>query len=101
MNIDLDRTVDPMVQGECLSHLHKATIESENCGRNFLRVLEAEVDPAIKELSSCLLYPDSSASELDQCLQKFEAAISSLRLAQRTLQGCMDKVRTASDKLFK
>src|SRR5262249_4626947 len=58
--VDPERTVDPVKHGGLLSTLHKATIESENFGRAFLRILEGEVEPAIKELSSCLLYPDTS-----------------------------------------
>jgi Tfp pilus assembly protein PilF len=99
--VDLDRTVDPMVHAELLSNLHRATIESETCGRRFLEVLEGEIEPAIKELSSALLYPDTSANELDQCVQKFETAIASMRLAQKTLQTSIDRVRAVGEKLFK
>src|SRR5262249_2511917 len=70
--LDPDRTVDPNVHGSLLTNLHKATIDSENCGRDFLKILEDQIEPAIKDLSSCLLYPDSPTSELDQCVQKFE-----------------------------
>ena len=97
--IDPAKTVDPMVQGNLLSSLHKATIESENYGRNFLKVLESEIEPAIKDLSSCLLYPDTSLSELDHCVQKFEAAIQSMRSAQRILQNSIEKVRSLGDRL--
>jgi Tfp pilus assembly protein PilF len=97
--VDPNRTVDPMVHGNLLSGLHKATIESENSGRNFLKILEGEIEPAIKELSSCLLYPDTSLSELDQCIQKFEAALQSIRSAQRSMQGSIEKVRTLGDRL--
>jgi tetratricopeptide (TPR) repeat protein len=99
--VDLDRTVDPTAQGELLTTLHRATIDSENSGRHFLKILLEEIEPAIKELSSALLYPDTSATELDQCVQKFEAAIASMRTAQRTLQVSIDKVRTMGEQLFK
>jgi Tfp pilus assembly protein PilF len=94
-----DRVVDPMVHGNLLSNLHKATIESETCGRDFLKILEGEIEPAIKELSSCLLYPDTSLNEFDQCVQKFEAAIQSMRNAQRSLQGSIEKIRTLGGRL--
>jgi Flp pilus assembly protein TadD len=99
--LDPERTVDPTVQGGLLSSLHKATIDSETQGRNFLKVLEVEIEPAIKELSTCLLYPDSSAGELSECLQKFEAAIASMRGAQRNLQSSLERVRNLGDKLLK
>jgi tetratricopeptide (TPR) repeat protein len=97
--VNPDRIVDAVVHGNLLTSLHKATIESENHGRDFLKILEGEIEPAIKELSSCLLYPDTSLNELDQCVQKFEAAIQSMRNAQRGLQGSIEKVRTLGDKL--
>jgi tetratricopeptide (TPR) repeat protein len=97
--IDPERVVDPMVQGNLLSTLHKATIESESYGRHFLQILESEIEPAIKELSSCLLYPDTSLTEMDQCVQKFEVAIQSMRTAQRSLQNSIEKIRTLGDRL--
>jgi Tfp pilus assembly protein PilF len=97
--IDPEKMVDPMVHGNLLSTLHKATIESESYGRSFLKILEGEIEPAIKELSSCLLYPDTSLTELDQCVQKFEVAIQSMRTAQRSLQNSIEKIRTLGDRL--
>jgi tetratricopeptide (TPR) repeat protein len=100
-DIDPERTVDPNTHGALLSNLHKATIESENNGRNFLKILESEVEPAIKDLSSCLLYADSSRTELDQRVQKFESAMQSIRSAQRSLQTSMDQVRSLGERLIK
>jgi tetratricopeptide (TPR) repeat protein len=101
LSLDPDRMVDPTIHGSLLSLLHKATIESDTHGRSFLRILEDEIEPAIKELSSCLLYPDTSSTELDNCVQKFEAAMASMRTAQRHLQTSMDRVRTVGEQLLK
>ena len=95
------RQVDPLVQGSLLSILHKATIDSDSQGRHFLQILEDEIEPAIKELSSCLLYPDVSATELDHCVQKFEDAMANMRSAQRTLQTSVERVRTVGEQLLK
>jgi tetratricopeptide (TPR) repeat protein len=100
-NVDLERTIDPVTQGELLTNLHRATIESENFSRQFLKVVEGEIEPALKELSSCLLYPDSTISELDQCVLKFEEAIASMRSAQRSIQLSMERVRSLGDRFFK
>jgi tetratricopeptide (TPR) repeat protein len=99
--LDPERTVDPNVHGSLLTNLHKATIDSENCGRDFLKILEDQIEPAIKDLSSCLLYPDGPTSELDQCVQKFENAIQRMRSAQTSLQSSMEKVRNIGEKLLK
>ena len=98
--LDPERTVDPNLHGALLTTLHRATIETENHGRSFLQILEKEIEPAIKELSSCLLYPDSSVSELDECVQKFESAMQSMRSAQRSLQSSMDQVRAMGERLI-
>jgi len=99
--LDPERIVDPTLHAALLSTLHKATIESEGHGRGFLKILESEIEPAIKELSSCLLYPDSSATEIDACVQKFESAIANMRSIQRSLQHTMERVRTVGDQLLK
>jgi predicted Zn-dependent protease len=99
--LDPKRVVDPNIHGGLLNNLHRATIESENHSRSFLQILEKEIEPAIKELSSCLLYPDKSVGELDDCVQKFEAAVHSIRSAQRSLQTSMEQVRSLGDRLIK
>lgn len=99
--IDPERLVDPHVHGTILTTLHRATIESESQGRHFLKILESEIEPAIKVLSSCLLYPDSSATELEHCTQKFESAVASMRAAQSALENCMGRVRSLGEQLLK
>jgi Flp pilus assembly protein TadD len=99
--VDPERIVDPGAHGPMLSSVHKATIESDNQGRNFLKILESEIEPAIKELSSCLLYPDNSASELSQCVEKFENAVADMRTAQDSLQASIERVRVLGEQLLK
>jgi Tfp pilus assembly protein PilF/exonuclease VII small subunit len=99
--IDVHRTIDPHTHNVLLTTLHKATIESESLGRSFVKILESEIEPAIKELSTCLLYPDSSSGELDHCVQKFETAIAAMQSAQRTLQTSMERVRVLGQQLLK
>jgi len=99
--IDPERLVDPQAHGPMLNALHNATIESENQGRNLLKILLGEIEPAIKELSNCMLHPDHTASELDQCIQKFEQAVSTLRSAQDNLAHGVDRVRAVGEQLIK
>jgi Flp pilus assembly protein TadD len=99
--LDPHRTVDPNIHGTLLTNVHQATIESENQGRYFLQILEKEVEPAIKELSSYLLYPESAAGGLEDCVQKFENALQSMRSTQRSLQSSVEQIRIAGEKLMK
>ena len=97
--IDPHRVIDPDLHGLLLNSLHKATIESENHGRHFFRLVEEEIEPVIKELSSCLIAPDVSISVLDACIQKFEDALVHVKSARENLQGSIERVRILGDKL--
>jgi tetratricopeptide (TPR) repeat protein len=99
-NLDPERQVDPELHGTLLTGLHRATIESEANGRTLLNILEKEIEPAVKLLSTCLLYPNSTVTELDLCMQKVEAAITSMRNAQRSLEGSIERIRGSGDKLL-
>jgi tetratricopeptide (TPR) repeat protein len=99
--LDPERLVDPNIHASLLTAMHKNTIEADGSARQFMELLEAEIEPAIKELSTCLLYPEGSVNELDQCVQKFETAINRMRAVQRTLQSNVDKIRTGGDRMLK
>jgi Tfp pilus assembly protein PilF len=98
--VNLERNLDPVIDGPVLTALHKATIVSENYGRDFLKILEHDVEPAIKELSSTLLYAEKSTGELGDKLERFETAMASLRGMQKNLQLSMKKLREISDRLL-
>jgi tetratricopeptide (TPR) repeat protein len=98
--IDPNRVVDPQQHGAILSTLHRATIDTETHTRTFLKVLESEMEPAIKDLSSALLYPDSSSGDLAHCMKKYEDAMASLRSIQASLEGSLDKTKLAGDQLL-
>jgi tetratricopeptide (TPR) repeat protein/exonuclease VII small subunit len=99
--LDPQRVVDPEVQAQLLTAVHKATIDSDKAGQEFSKMLETEVEPAIKELSSCLLYPDTSITELDHCIQKFEAAINTVRTSHQTLHTAMQRVQKLGEELLR
>jgi tetratricopeptide (TPR) repeat protein len=99
--LDPERMIDPNLHGSILSILHQAAVEAENLGRSFLLILEKEVEPAIKEFSSCLLYPDSTASELDACVMKMEVALRNMQMAQRSLEGSLLQIHTLGERLIK
>jgi Tfp pilus assembly protein PilF len=90
---ELDRTVDPTEHGALLTALHTTAGESETFGRQFQQLLIDEVEPAIKELSSALLYSGSPRSELEACVSRFEAALERMRSVQQSLQTSMARLR--------
>jgi tetratricopeptide (TPR) repeat protein len=90
---DLDRMVDPNIHHDFLNALHQATIATEDLGKEFESVLEKEVEPAIKELSSCLLYPDGARTQLNDCVEQFESALRHMRTVQASLEATLNRVR--------
>ena len=90
---DLERVADPTLHGALLTALHQTTIISEEVGKQFQRILLEEIEPAIKELSSCLLYPEGPRSELDECVQQFEQALQHLQATQVTFKSNLVRLR--------
>ncbi len=98
---NLERTLDPVIDGPVLTALHKATIVSENYTRDFVKILEHDLEPAIKDLSSALLYAErTSSGELTERVERFEAAIRSLRGMQKNLQQSTRKMREITERLL-
>lgn len=94
---DLNRVVDPIANAPLLTEMHQTTVRAEEAGRKFQKILEEGIEPAIKELSSCLLYPDGPVSELDTCIAQFEKALQDMRLVQGVLQNNMTRLRTMAE----
>jgi Tfp pilus assembly protein PilF len=95
----LDRMVDPNVHHTFLTLLHQATIDTEDRGKAVGQVLGGELEPAIKDLSSCLLYPNGPRSELEACVARFEAALKHVRKLQQEMQLCVARVKNCGDHL--
>ena len=82
-----DKMVDPNLHSTLLTALYTGSEAAETLGRNFQKVLLEEMDVAIKELSSCLLYPDVSTSELNACIDRFAEALEHVLAAQKNLEA--------------
>jgi Tfp pilus assembly protein PilF len=96
-----DRLVDPQVHGDLLKALHRSTIDADNVGRELLTVLTKELEPAIKELSTTLLYPDRSSLEIHEHVQRFDAALVAMRTFEENLQNSVERVRMLSEQLIR
>lgn len=99
--VDLERPVDPNVHGDLLRPLHRATIDSENQGRQFLHALIEEVEPIIKELSSALLYTSTSPHDLDETVRKFQQSVQHLEELRQSVEMGIDRIRMLGEQLFK
>ncbi len=99
--IAVDKQIDPLVHGELLRTLHRVTVDSENQGRVFLKALESEIESAVKELSNCLLYPDTPSRELSESVRKFEIAVQNMRSIQEVLQTSVQRVRMVGEQILR
>ncbi len=99
--LDPERLVDGNIHGELLRSLHRATIDTETHGRSFLDMVEKTVEPAIKELSSCLLYADTPLSEVSTHIKSFEEAVQAMRTLQDNLINHINRVKIIGEQLMK
>jgi Tfp pilus assembly protein PilF len=96
---DLDRPVDPVLHATFLTTIHQATIQSEDAGRLFQKILAEEVEPSIKELSSALLHAQGPRSELENAVNEFEAALTRLRSAHAAMKTHVGRVKELGERL--
>jgi hypothetical protein len=94
-----ERQLDPTLDAPVLSVLHKATVVSENYARDLCKLVEEEVEPSIKELSSTLLYPERSSASLSDRVAKFELALKSLKGLHVHLQTSIRRLHQLQDRL--
>jgi tetratricopeptide (TPR) repeat protein len=98
--VDWDRIIDPNVWSHLLTVLNTSSTEAETHGKQLQQLLANEIEPVIKELSTCLLYPDAPLSELAVCVQRFEAALDRMRSLHENVQQHMSRLRENADKHF-
>jgi tetratricopeptide (TPR) repeat protein len=90
----LDQTVDPTVHAVLLTSLHQGTIDAMDAGRMLQQILDREVEPSIKDLSSCLLAVGTGGGgDLEECVKKFEAATQHMRDMHSALGRRIAKLR--------
>jgi tetratricopeptide (TPR) repeat protein len=90
----LEQAIDPTVHATLLTGLHQTTIDAMDASRLLQQILEKEVEPAIKELSTSLLNAGAGGGgDLDECVKKFEAALQHVRDTQAAVGRRMAKLR--------
>lgn len=98
---DPERVVDPQVHGELLRALHRATIDADALGRQMIVSLQEQMEPAIKDLSTTLLYPNSPLAVVNEHVKKFESALAALRQMDETVQNSVERLRMIAEQLVK
>jgi tetratricopeptide (TPR) repeat protein len=98
--LDPDRTVDPYDHGTQLTELHHAAKDAEQLSRDFVQLLQSGIEPAVKLLSNCLLHTNQSGGDLDQSVQKVEAALDQMNALDKKLEKSMERIRVAGEQLW-
>jgi Flp pilus assembly protein TadD len=100
---DHERLVNPNVHGALLTSLHRTTIETEGQAVKFVQALAEEIEPVIKELSSCLLVHGgvNLAIDLDECLTKLDTALEDLTSLHDSIESNLDQIREQGDQLLR
>jgi tetratricopeptide (TPR) repeat protein len=99
--LDPDRLLDPNFHGAMLRDLHQAIIELDRHGHTLLTTLQTDVEGAIRDLSNCLLFPNTPGNDLNGQIQKFNAVVTQLQQVQQALQKNIRKSREVSEQLVK
>lgn len=92
-DVDPHRMIDPEAHANLLVALHRTTIEAENIGRDYFKLVEHDVEPVIKELSTFLITPDETLSTLDDCIKRFDDIMTRLNTAKESLLTHAQKVQ--------
>ena len=100
-NVDLDKTVDPVAQAEVLTNLHRATIETEKLGRQYLKVVQEEIENNHQGTVFLLALPGHAGQRARRRGPEIRGGHGQPRNAQRSFQSSVERVRTFGDKLFK
>jgi tetratricopeptide (TPR) repeat protein len=83
---EIEKMADPNVHGNLLTALNQSAGEVEELGLRFQQVLADELESAIKDLSSILLYPKGPIGELNDCVSHFEHALEKVRTVRQELE---------------
>jgi Flp pilus assembly protein TadD len=99
--LDPDRLLDPNFHGVLLRDMHQAIISMDRQGHQLLHVLQEDIERVIRDLSSCLLFPNNPGNDLNLQIQKFNVVASLLQQLQQQLQKDMAKTTEAGEQIEK
>lgn len=89
--------IDPIAHRNYLSEIHEIAVAIDENGQEMGSLLLKEIEPAIKELSTCLLYSTRSRTELESCINQFDKAIGHMRLIQQAIKSKIDHLKSQGE----
>jgi tetratricopeptide (TPR) repeat protein len=94
----VDRLVDPLHHGVFLTNLHQQAAVVEETSKLLQHVVATEVEPMIKELSAALLNARGSRTELEECLARYEEALTRMKTTHQALKSQVGKIEEMHQK---
>jgi tetratricopeptide (TPR) repeat protein len=83
---------------EAIDAVRMAATRQEELTRELARVVEAELSPALHDLSHSLVQSSSAQSELDVHVRQYETSLQNLRVARRSMIEGMDVLRKLGER---
>jgi tetratricopeptide (TPR) repeat protein len=99
--LDPDRLLDPNFHGPILRDMHQAVIDMDRQGHQLLNVLQGDIERVIRDLSNCLLFPNTPGNDLNGQIQKFNLVATLLQQLQQQLKKSMAAAREQAEKMEK
>jgi tetratricopeptide (TPR) repeat protein len=101
--VDQERHLDPAIHGEVLTGVHRLAIETEGKSLQFAQMVLEEIEPVIKEMSSCLLVHGglALALDLDSALHKLDGAVENMLEVYGEIQSNLEQLRDLGEELLK
>jgi tetratricopeptide (TPR) repeat protein len=97
---DPERILDPESDGVVLIALHQGAITGDDQARRLIKLIEEQLEPALKALSSDLLVSHGMASDLEASLTSFGDAFSAIETLQAELFANLEEIQKYGQNLF-
>jgi hypothetical protein len=99
--IDPELLLDPEKHGDALQATHTVAIALQQRAEELLDVMRGEMEPLLLELSKRLFDRRTTGGGLEEAINKYEAALSKMRMAQQSLRQMHEKTQTVGNHLLK
>jgi Flp pilus assembly protein TadD len=99
--LDPTRLIDPEEHGKYLRELHRLVIETDTNSQEMLDFIEKEIEGVIRDLSICMLTPNSPGHNLKEQIDRFDDVLAQLQQLQDDLQKRILRVQLVGEEALR
>jgi tetratricopeptide (TPR) repeat protein len=99
--LDPNRSIDPEEHGKYLRELHRLVTETDSGSQEMLDFVQKEVEGVIRDLSICILTPNSPGHNLKDQIDRFDSVLTQLKHLQSELQKRIHQVQHISEEAMR